>query len=175
MAADTWASLARQAHAMAYIADGLRDGEGAESLMWAPLLPLLPDLTTVQSNSFDPSKEALAVQQRALAQCIQTWIEWGGVRLTVTWNEGESRPTARNGATTLFGAVALGLALRLTRGGELRLCPGCGEEFTPKRRRDPNKRAWYPQCQYDRRKAIEARERRARRRATQLADEGRGE
>ena len=170
-----WTSLARQAHAMAYIADGLRDGEGAGSAVWAPLLPLLPDLTTVQGHAFDPSNEPLAVQQRALAHCIETWIQWGRIRLTVTWSEGNSRPEARNGATTLFGAVALGLALRLTRGGELRLCPGCGEEFAPARRRDPNKRAWCPRCQYDKRKAIEARERRARRRAARPANNGRGE
>jgi len=164
-----WASLARQAHAMAYIADALQDGVVEDSEIWEPLLPLLPNLTTVQGNQFDPANESLAVQQRALAHGIQTWIEWGGVHLMVTWGEGEKRPTARNGATTLFGAIALGLALLVSRGGEFRVCPGCGEEFTPPRRRDPNRQAWCPKCSYYERRKQWQRQYRAKQRAERLA------
>lgn len=141
----TWRSLAQQGHAMLAIAHDLRRGVEVELKTWEAVRPLVP---TLQNSVATKPLEGLAVQRRALALAVQTWLDWSDARVTYTWDdelantEGRSIPSARIGASSFFGSLALSLTLAIARAPRFEVCTGCGKSFTPKRPRDHSKRIW---------------------------------
>ena len=48
--------------------------------------------------------------------------------------------------TSLFGALAVQLLMAVSRTGGLAICSGCGAPYVPKRRPNPRRRRYCPQC-----------------------------
>lgn len=142
---DSWRRFACQGHAMTSIASDLRLGQSVETQRWAALARLVPSMYTVDGQVDGD----IAVQRRMLARAVQTWLDWSDVRVTYEWNPpptGRSAktepPRTRIGASSLFGSLALSLTLGIAGAMGFGVCSGCGQDFVPKRPRDPSKKAW---------------------------------
>ncbi len=164
-----WRPYVRQATTVLQIAGLLHKGTTAPTELWAPLRPLLPAVTDSSGQPIMETDQPLDVQRRALALAVQTWLDWGDVGVTYTLaataKASSTAGRVRVGANTLFGSLALSLALAVARAPGMVQCAGCGEDFSPVRPRDPARLAWCgkEEC-HNRKKMYEARRRRARRR-----------
>ena len=90
----------------------------------------------------DPCGEA-----HNLAETINVWLEFCGVRPTFAWDLLEKpRPEIRLTGGAVLGTVIRQLAFACARVDGLAICSGCGKPFVPERRPRARQRCWCPEC-----------------------------
>lgn len=77
-------------------------------------------------------EDANEKERRLLTFAVQRWLDWGDVRPVVRWNGPGG--TLTFGGSSLFGALALQLALTTTKVGGFFLCSACRRAYVPERR-----------------------------------------
>ena len=92
------------------------------------------------------AKAAVGAQRRLLALIISGWLRVGDVRLSMSW-EGQ-QPSLPQGGHSLFGAVAMQMAVAVTGRDALAVCSHCGLRYSPKRQPDPDKPHYCPACKH---------------------------
>ena len=171
-----WQRFARQAQAMLQLADLVRSenevlSEEAQQFAetaWDRLEQVVPDrpevsLTGQMSNRATP--QTVGDWRRVLILAVQTWLDWGNVRVAFVWEDEE--PNVEWHADNLFGALAKQLALVIARSDRFAVCTACRVPFATNRKpqagRDPY--CSDPECK----RACRARYQRRRRAAEKAA------
>lgn len=80
------------------------------------------------------TERSLEVYRRLLASAVDAWLELGGVGPAIDWTD-DNRAQIHLGGDSLFGALALQLALAISRRDGLAICDECSSAFIPNRRR----------------------------------------
>jgi hypothetical protein len=86
-------------------------------------------------------------QREMLAKIVDEWLRVGGVRTFFSW---DPTPLLRSSESSLFGALALTLALRISQRATLFTCDNCGGPLPSSKYHPPrlNERHWCrkPKC-----------------------------
>jgi hypothetical protein len=126
-----WREFASQGSAMLNIAAALAPKlpEPVPPEAWRVLDPLVP--MSIEA-AVTPSDVDGLKQRRLLEMAVQSWLTLGDVSVSFSWRM--HRPVIDIGSGSLFGALALQLALAVARVDGLDICDNCGRFFIPKRR-----------------------------------------
>lgn len=153
-----WHSFARQAEAVVSLAVALRRDSLGDARTWAtvpdyPVEVVEPPVHhTPGPLDFGqewlaqplPTPESVEEGRRVLGQVVDQWLRWGQVRNRLHWDTAE--PTLTVQPHGLFGAIAMQVASRVTGRAALAICHNCGSLYAPKKRPDPNRRNYCPDC-----------------------------
>lgn len=71
------------------------------------------------------------VQRRLVAEAVQGWLDLGDAHVTYRWEDDSAEVDL--GSNSLFGGLALQLALAVARIESLQFCAECGDGFAPRR------------------------------------------
>lgn len=123
-----WRKIARDAYAAVDIAARLHKGQPAPaerwaSLAWAPSRTEMVEI--VRSLTLYDGAQAVGFQKSALAQLANEWLAVGDVRPVIRW-WGAGTPAINLRNRGLFGALAIQLALTVSKATGLAGCDGCG-------------------------------------------------
>jgi len=92
----------------------------------------------------ESKKRALRQEQWLLGQVINDWLRWGTVAPKFEWDTDTPRLTLSG--TWLAGALALQLAMAVSRTEGLAFCSNCGRGYVPTRRPRVNVRNYCEDC-----------------------------
>jgi hypothetical protein len=134
-----WLSYARQARALLNVAAAIYSDDKGRQRDWEELVS---DGERLLEGGDERRKGLVSFY-------VHGWMRVGGVHLDMPW-EGPS-PEIRvmtHWSYGLFGAVAIQLALAISRTDGLAICSACGEPFVPSRKPAPGRRAYCarPRC-----------------------------
>lgn len=76
-----------------------------------------------------------------LSEILDSFIDVGGVRLRFSWNNERGR-SYYLGCDRLWGYLSASLVVCVALSDGLAVCAGCGKAFQPRRRPNPNRRAF---------------------------------
>ncbi len=153
---ERWAALAAQAQAMLRAAAALWDRKAVAQADWDALADLYPRgiqrplsprarrrrdegrrlLTTPEIRGAkgrvgEISVVAFKTDAPAFAYAVRRWCDLGDVRHVFTWGD---QPEFGVGAQTLFGALALRLAVVATKKTGIKFCRYCDTAYEPRHR-----------------------------------------
>lgn len=162
---ETWRFYSRQTHALARLGSALhRDQLGAD-VDWQRFYQDVPDLPGEAPWWRRDLDDSLEVEKSSLKRQVDDWLEIGRVRARIAWWGATSRLDM--GGNSLFGAIALQLALALSSTDGLAICSSCQAPYTPSRRPSSGTQQYCPDC---RRRKVPGRDAvRAYRRRRQLS------
>lgn len=148
---EIWRKLARQAEAMSTIANCVHQKRRPP----ADRLKLIDELMPTAGN---PGQRSLVdepdeLHPRAVQLAIQRWLDWSDIGVSFefqTFNEARvvrnrtaaTRAALRIGASSLFGTLALSLAMSASNAQSFAVCAACGRSFLPHRHRQEGTNAW---------------------------------
>jgi hypothetical protein len=165
---EAWERYSHQLRAILSVAANLRTRKPGRSQDWQTIQQgEPPDLPPSERQNWHPHNflkrprgNRLLGEQLTLADAVSNWLGYGGVGVSVSWNDSESRLqtylTYDILDTTLPGRLAVELCAMLSHG--VYRCAGCGAPFTvewEEKRRPSNRDAW---CGGKECKRIQARE-----------------
>jgi hypothetical protein len=145
---DSWLMISRQAKNLLLSAAALHRGSPIEGESWEILSSLLPTFMTARPPGAVgrprplvltlPSGEQIEAgrdscfenEQLAVAFAIRTWLELGDVRAHFSW-DGAGPSQFGFAASTLFGGLALRLAMVSTRAQGVKVCDYCHQLYEP--------------------------------------------
>lgn len=133
-----WRSLAREGQALLAIAARLHAGKVGELEDWRHVIldayPSHPGYEKWVATLWGfLSKKNLRANYSEFSGAIGRWLSWGEVRFSFWWDEGGNRPKMSIGSRTLFGHLALELALRVSKHDGFTFCSACGKPYAPDR------------------------------------------
>jgi len=137
-----WRGWAREAGAILGAAMSLHDGRPAESTHWDVLLPYR---TGDAGKYLDGLLGNVASERRLLATKITSWLRHGGVGIGWEW-DGASPGLTLSNRSSLFGALAISLALTAGAAHGLALCSACGNPYSPARKPQSGRAHYCPAC-----------------------------
>jgi hypothetical protein len=133
---ERWHHYSAQAAAVHHAAARLLTGNFVEAHIWETLRDLIQghwvpsDVRGVPGAATNADR--LHTQQLVLTFAVQRWLNLGDVRILASW--GDNGGAVDFGRDSLFGALALQLALTATRHGGFFRCSHCGDAYIPERR-----------------------------------------
>jgi len=170
---ERWLHFARQANALLRVAAALHDDRPGAKEDWEIIFEdLLP--AEWLRPTFGNLTESVPMGHLYLGGIINEWLVLGGVRPHFVWGmkRGDA-PRFEFGNPYLvsnFWALALQLAVALSRSGGIAICDGCRRPYTTEKRKPQAKRSHYcPECRDG---GIPARDRQRRHRARQQIQRG---
>jgi hypothetical protein len=135
---EVWRRYSRQMRAFLNIAARLHEGDLGRLEDWRVLY------YQVEDGPVPWWKRVTAADRRVVTLQLKEWLAIGRVELEPSWDE---EPLAlRLGVAGLFGALAVQLALAISRTDGLAVCSGCGISYIPSRRPKANRRRYCPEC-----------------------------
>jgi hypothetical protein len=90
-----------------------------------------------------PRRSTVSEQRGLLTGAVRQWLEMGDVAVAFSWTK---VPAIRFGSYSLFGALALQVALAVARSQGLAVCMSCGRAYPPTRRPAPNRNNYCQDC-----------------------------
>lgn len=91
-----------------------------------------------------------------LASVLDRWLDHSDIRMRFAWPEGSRSPAIDPSPHSLVGHLVLCLAFAVSRTSGFEICSACGRSFTPKRRRQMEKRKYCSDASCQRRKSADA-------------------
>lgn len=169
---DAWRLFGGQANAIMRATAAITSGQPVDQGVWTTLASLYPSGLEPESKQaiVDRRRRHRRLHQHELAQvsgvgdirievfgsdgsalafAIRRWLDLGDVRPVFTWS---NHGAIGFGATTLFGALALRLAMLSASPRGLKWCTFCTYAYPPEPRERANRHCCYkPQCEDARR------------------------
>lgn len=147
-----WHFLASATQALLNIAARLHNGNVGQAEDWRAVYANSPAMPGGWPDFWDRRPRSRDVDIMELCNRVDDWLEMGNVRPTLSrlaWldkgaPELEFGSTWRDGA--LFGALALQLALAIGRVDGLAVCTACRVTYIPRRRCNPSRHNFCPEC-----------------------------
>jgi hypothetical protein len=136
----TWRAFSREAIALTRVADLVLEKKVGRPKDWL--------IVYGRSGREAPWWEQhVDVERIIIARVVNEWLTIGGVGPAVVWHHSDERPSIRFGGPSLFGALALQLALAVGQSRGLAICTHCGTKYPPaKRRPKTGQRHFCPEC-----------------------------
>lgn len=139
---ERWRYFARQARAILNIAAKLNLQSTCVSEEWALLY-------REYKEDFDWLPKRLSSQnledaRRLLSFAVNDWLQLGGVRPQFVWKESAAKLEV--GGATLFGHLAMQLALVASGTKAMVFCSHCGSDCSPSKQPNPNRRHFCDRC-----------------------------
>ncbi len=135
-----WRCFSRAARGLLNIAARLHFQKVGEREDWRAVFSVRPEFTPLVPYW----KQGVGTDGFFLTCEISEWLRWGDVRSRPYWERGAS--SLRTGGGGLFGALALQILYAVNKVEGFVMCSGCGGEFIPRRRPNPNRRAYCDAC-----------------------------
>jgi len=146
-----WRDYSRKARAVLNIAAKLQSDQLGDENDWRTILGSAtwdrPDPKEYYPEDTGDVRQAKAIWEERFTlgnHISQQWLRLGQVRPILVWEHNTPRMVFGNG--TLFGALAMSLALAPSRTGGLGVCARCGTYFIPKRQPVLGRRQYCESC-----------------------------
>lgn len=147
-----WRHYARVARAVVRIAERVRDGQpGSPEDVAAALMPVQAPETWDENAPRPPwlrrydsvIRPSLALHRELVASSVRGWLLIAGVRPRFVWND---LPRIDFECPTLFGILAVQLALAVAGSSGFQVCGSCGAVYMPRRRPRAFERNYCEDC-----------------------------
>jgi len=136
-----WRRYAKEASILIKLSLDLARGTPPKKQDWAAL-PLRRSPRSVEAGRL------------LVAERVNQWLAWGGVRPTLTWRK--DAPEMSLGGTNLFGVLAIQLMCAVSRTDGVAICCGCGAGYLPPYRKPRDGERHY--CEECRRRKVPQRD-----------------
>jgi hypothetical protein len=149
---DAWRALAREVRGIVKVAAALHAGRRATVADWADIAgaTIAAQVEHLVETGGDADRgparlgQEVNFDRRVLTGVVEMWLREGAVRPHVQW--GKRTPGVELAGWGLFGALAVQLLQVVSRIDGLITCSGCGKAYLPKRRPNPNRDHYCPDC-----------------------------
>lgn len=143
-ALERWRYFSSQAKAVLNIAASLNQGHPGSAIDWE-VLDLAYHDEWEWKEYRQTSKFSVKHGHSLLSFVVNDWLQLGGVRPQFLWTVG-SKPRIEWGGPTLFGHLAVQMALVVSQTNEMAFCSHCGIPYLARRQPNPNRRHYCETC-----------------------------
>lgn len=136
---EAWRRYSRQSRAILNIAGYLHGGKVGRLNDWRAIYYRLPE-----GDAIPYWKQSVSNDWSGVCHIVNEWLAIARVRVELARDDG--RPVVQLGGGTLLGAIALQLALAISRTDGLAICSGCGVSYMPTRCPSAGRRRYCQAC-----------------------------